>query len=509
MASKKFVVKNGLQSEGTVLVNKTIDDGSNKLQVTGSAKISGQYISSLADGTKPFDIQSTTLVDNLNSDFLDDQEGSYYLDAANFTGTLPNDFVALGTMTTGDYVQTVTGTSNEIEVTGAGTEGRDAVIGLTDDVTISNNLTIGGTGKIIGPETFYIDPDGDGSTNGTVVIQGSLTVTGTTTSVNSNEVNIGDSIIVLNSDATGSATENAGIEVGRGDDTNVVLRWNESTDKWQVTEDGSTYYDITTSNDFAFKTFTDGTNSAAADTKDDTFKFRAGGQIEVTVTNDDATHGDNILIGHATSGVTAGSYGSGTAIPTFTVDDEGHITAASTVNVATDLSISDGNGGSDTISLLSDTLTIQGTAGEVEVDISATDTMTVGLPNDVTIGNDLTVTNDLDVGNDIVQDNHVYRSKTQTTASTDVVSLDTFGASTYGAAEVNILAISNGERHITKLLVTHDGTTADATEFGEILTNDSLASYDVDISAGEVRIRCTPASATSTKFQTAVLLSKN
>ena len=61
-----------------------------------------------------------------------------------------------------------------------------------------------------------------------VVISGNLTVNGTTTSVNSNEVNIGDSIIKLNSDETGAATQDAGFEVERGTDTNVSFIWDES-----------------------------------------------------------------------------------------------------------------------------------------------------------------------------------------------------------------------------------------------------------------------------------------
>ena len=79
-----------------------------------------------------------------------------------------------------------------------------------------------------------------------VTIQGNLTVTGTQTTVNSNQVEIGDAIITLNSDIASNAapSENAGIEVDRGSSTNVLLRWNESTDKWQFTNDGSTYEDI-------------------------------------------------------------------------------------------------------------------------------------------------------------------------------------------------------------------------------------------------------------------------
>jgi hypothetical protein len=69
-----------------------------------------------------------------------------------------------------------------------------------------------------------------------ITIQGNLIVTGTTTSVNSNEVNIGDSIIKLNSDATGTATQNAGFEVERGDDTNVSFLWDESADRFTTVD---------------------------------------------------------------------------------------------------------------------------------------------------------------------------------------------------------------------------------------------------------------------------------
>ena len=58
------------------------------------------------------------------------------------------------------------------------------------------------------------------------------------------------------------------------------------------------------------------------------------------------------------------------------------------------LTINAGSGGPSTVALASQTLTISGTSNEVETSVSG-QTITVGLPNDVTIGNNLTVTGDL------------------------------------------------------------------------------------------------------------------
>jgi hypothetical protein len=77
-----------------------------------------------------------------------------------------------------------------------------------------------------------------------LTIDGNLTVNGACTIVTSNCVNIGDSTITLNSDELGTPTENAGLEVERGTATNVGIIWNETSDVWQVTCDGSTYNNI-------------------------------------------------------------------------------------------------------------------------------------------------------------------------------------------------------------------------------------------------------------------------
>jgi hypothetical protein len=104
-------------------------------------------------------------------------------------------------------------------------------VATTDSVTFANVTvpTIDGNGT-----TLTLDPSADGSNGGTVIIAGDLTVNGTTTSVNSNEVNIGDAIIVLNADETGTPSQDAGIEVERGTATNKVLKWNETDDAWDL-----------------------------------------------------------------------------------------------------------------------------------------------------------------------------------------------------------------------------------------------------------------------------------
>lgn len=62
--------------------------------------------------------------------------------------------------------------------------------------------------------------------------------------------------------------------------------------------------------------------------------------------------------------------------------------------IATTLNINAGSGGPSSVALSSQTLTIAGTANEVDTSVSG-QTITIGLPNDVTIGNNLTVTGDL------------------------------------------------------------------------------------------------------------------
>ncbi len=78
--------------------------------------------------------------------------------------------------------------------------------------------------------------------------------------------------------------------------------------------------------------------------------------------------------------VTAGSYGSSTEIPTFTVDAQGRLTAAGTASISTDLDVA-GDTGTDSIALGSDTLTFTGGTG-VSTSV-ASNTVTIDIGQDV------------------------------------------------------------------------------------------------------------------------------
>ena len=119
-----------------------------------------------------------------------------------------DDIVSVGTDTL-----TFAGTTNEIDTA---VTNNQIQIGLVANPTISGNL----------------------------IVSGNLTVSGTTTTVNTETINLADNIITLNSNETGTPSENAGIEVERGTSDNVTLRWNEGSDIWELTKDGTNYKTI-------------------------------------------------------------------------------------------------------------------------------------------------------------------------------------------------------------------------------------------------------------------------
>lgn len=99
-----------------------------------------------------------------------------------------------------------------------------------------------------------------GTVTGGVTIQGNLTVEGITTTVDSTTVKIADNILTLNSaiDQASAPVKDAGIEIDRGSSANVILKYSESDDKWQLTNDGANFVNIAadSAEDYANGAFT-------------------------------------------------------------------------------------------------------------------------------------------------------------------------------------------------------------------------------------------------------------
>ena len=125
--------------------------------------------------------------------------------------------IDLDSQTTGDYVATIVGTANEITVSPNSGHNAAVTVGLPDNVEITGNLQVGGN----------------------------LNVIGTVNSVNTTQINIEDNKVKLNSNFTGTPTTDAGITVERGLETDVEILWNETSDKWTLTNDGTNYHAIT------------------------------------------------------------------------------------------------------------------------------------------------------------------------------------------------------------------------------------------------------------------------
>jgi len=200
----------------------------------------------------------------------------------------------------------------------------------TNGFIVNDSSTLNGTLLVSDSSRF----SGNLSVGGDLQIGGGLNVQGTVNFINSNQVDIGDNIIVLNGDVTGIPTENAGLEVERGSYDNVTFAWNETGNYWQAAydSDANTAQIVTTGN-----------------TSIVTNAMLAGSITNAKLSNSSITFSDSATGGDNTTAISLGS-----------------------------------------------TINFRGTDNEVNV-VNSSGTFTIGLSDDVTIANDLTVTNDFTV----------------------------------------------------------------------------------------------------------------
>ena len=182
----------------------------------GSLYVNGKKVIEDNAGT----IQITT---DINQNLKVETTGTGTLQLSSAGGiTVNGELNALtGDITFGDHINLQ---SNLLKNVGTPVSGADAANKTYVDTTISSQLAGG---------TLAVDAT-TGDFSGDVAIGGSLTVTGTVTTVNSETIELADNILLLNSNALGNASQSGGIEVERGDDLNVQLLWDETNDRWSV-----------------------------------------------------------------------------------------------------------------------------------------------------------------------------------------------------------------------------------------------------------------------------------
>jgi hypothetical protein len=126
-----------------------------KLWVDGDGYFTGittasRFVSNVATGTAPISVASSTLVTNLNAQYLNGQSGAYYNSANNLTGTAPgsvisqsNGLTVSGNLNVSGNVS-IGGTSLILNAATLQIKDRDIILGITTDVN-GNDISNDGT----------------------------------------------------------------------------------------------------------------------------------------------------------------------------------------------------------------------------------------------------------------------------------------------------------------------------------------------------------------------------
>jgi len=95
-------------------------------------------------------------------------------------------------------------------------------------------------------------------------------------------------------------------------------------------------------------------------------------------------------------------------------------------------------------------------------------------------------------GNGVVYSNAFTTSISYTTSSNNVVAIDTFSKTAYRSAKYLVQITYGSQYHMVEINLIHDGTTVWISEYGEIVTNQILATFDGNITGGNVNLLIVP-----------------
>ena len=413
----------------------------------------------------------------------------------------------------------------------------------TGNVATAGTLSAAGDFKVNTDKFVVTASSGNTSIGGDLTVTGNLTISGTTTTINTETLLLADNLITLNSNYTGDTpSESAGIEVERGTVDNAFVRWNETSDYWELGVGASATGRILTTADeghtkgidsdtldgqegsyyLNYQNFTNvpstytpnvnnfgtvvvsGQSDVVADAVSDTLTLAVGtvdSLAGLTITTN-ATN-DTITIGHADTSSVANLSSDNSANTfvqdiSFTFDTYGHVTAASVATA--DVTI--GNG----------TLTLgvsgNGLTGSQTFTANQTGNATFTVTSNATASADASTIVFRDANKDFAanivtveglnKDSTVYsRYATATVATTDSTAIDTWAKATYRSCKYVIQITQGTNYQVSELLVVHNGTAASTTEYAIVETNGSLATLSADVDGTNVSLKVVMGAATS------------
>lgn len=276
-----------------------------------------------------------------------------------------------------------------------------------------------------------------------VIISGDLTIEGNTTTIGTTSLLVEDKFIELAANTTGTPVGDVGIYLNRGNQGNSAIYYDQSAG----------YFALVNSNDPTTNTEVSPTSYAA---------LRVG---TILVSN-------TAVVTNLNADLLDGQQGS------YYVD----FANATNTNLIT-LARVTANGATTPDSI---------TVGGLTVDAN---TFHVDTTNNFVGVRTLSPRAPLQV-EDVAFDTSVL----VTSATTANQVLDSFAAATFRTAKylVQVHATSAADYHTSEILLIHDGTNVYMTEYAIVYTDNTLATFNADISGGNVRLLVTPTNAVNT-----------